>query len=69
MLGMGKLIGKSTIVTELYIKFTIEELKAKGCIIDGELYITKFKEALNTKCFDIDILNKPLWGEIEELNF
>lgn len=69
MLATGKVMDKSDIIPKTYIEFVVEELNSKGCIAGGELCVSAFRKALETGSVDIGIFNKPLWGEIEELNY
>jgi len=68
-LAIGRVMDDSAMIPDIYLDFIKKHLTNTQCIIQDELYINKFKECLQTGIIDINILNKPLWGEIEELNF
>ena len=37
--------------------------------MNGKIYIKILKESLTNGAFEVDIFNRVLWGEIEDLNF
>ena len=57
------------IMSELYKNFIIELLKKNNCIINEELNTNVLREALKTKKINIEVFNKALWGEIEDIEF
>ena len=68
-LARGKMSNEPTIMSESYINHLTEQLIDKGCIEDDKVYMEKLKVSLENKEIDINIFNKPLWNEIEDLNF
>ena len=68
-LARGKITKEQTILSKSYLDFVTKELESKGCIVNKKLNMIKLRTALKEKVVEIEIFNKPLWNEIEELNF
>ena len=68
-LARGRITKKPTILSKSYLDFVERELKAKDCLMGEKLSMDKLREHLEDNTFNLDILNKALWNEIEELDF
>jgi len=68
-LARGAIASESNLITGGYKTFIKRELEKQGCLTNEEIDTAAFETALRDKLIDIDILNKPLQGEIEELTF
>jgi len=60
---------QQSILYESYIEYLLVVLRDKGCIKSESLIISNFKHVFTSKQLDIEILNKSLWREIEDLTF
>ena len=56
-------------MSELYKNFIVELLEKNNCIISEELDTNVLREALENSKINIEIFNKALWGEIEDIEF
>ncbi len=70
-LARGKITETPTILSNSYVGFVGRKLAAHECveIENGRLLIPRLREALLRGEIGIDVFNKPLWNEIEELDF
>ena len=68
-LAQGHLDNSVDFYMSCYVQYVTKRLEELGCIVDNKLDIKAFKEALEEKRFDVNILNKALWSEAEDINF
>ena len=68
-LARGRITKEPTILSKCYIDFVAREFNKHGCSISGRVLMSKLRECLESKLIDVNVFNKVLWNEIEELEF
>ena len=65
----GTIEERSNLLIDTYMEFVHEKLENVRCLINGKIDIKILKESLINGAIEVDIFNRVLWGEIEDLNF